>query len=104
MRLAPTVFPLLQLVYAHGDRGDFGLSNRQFCDRAPGAGGLVVIWLSPIWSGGAGHDRDSAVEGTVERPEEKLAAGGCRADPLLDGEEGFVGWIRGGGFLLMLST
>lgn len=56
-----------------------------------------LTWLSCFWSGGAGHDGDSAGEGTVERPEEKLATGGCGADPFLGGEEGFVGWIGGVG-------
>ena len=47
-------------------------------------------------SGVEGPDMAETAPGerTVERPEEKLA-GGSGADPLLGGEEGFIGWIGG---------
>jgi len=98
MLLAPRAVPLFQLIHAHGDGGDFGLGDGELRDGVPCVAGLVVVRLKwPVRSGRARHDGDGTSEGTVERPEEELTAVGRGSDPLLCGEERFIGWIRGVG-------
>ena len=95
MLLAPRGFPLFQLIHAHSDGGDFGLGDWELRDGVPSVASRVVVRLKwPVRSGRAGHDGDGTGEGTVECPGEELAAVRRGSDPLLCGEERFVGWIR----------